>query len=310
MLAADISSHQLVSSWPNFLGSIDILICKISEGTGYAWNGAGAALAQGRAAGKLIGAYHYAGVSGQPLGDPVAEADYFLAHYNWRPGEVPILDYEPSVYPADPDGWCAAWLSRVRSRLGVVPMIYLNHYYATVHSKWTKTRALGPGLWSAWYGANNGTPLPGEPSFAPWTEAMWQYTSNGSRPGISFPLDLSTFYGDAAAWRAYGTPGGSPDMPLTDADAVLVANKILDMPIGRGGDSQSGTTTLRATLSWSDQHVVDIISAVKAIPPAQVDVAALAQQLTAALGSDQAKSVATQVLAGLDGATISTKPTA
>jgi hypothetical protein len=180
------------------------------------WPGANAALAQGRSAGKLIGAYHFAGASGQPVGDPTAEADYFLAHYAWRPGEVPILDWEPQKPPADPDTWVATWLARVQSRLGVTPMVYMNHYGAVSQSKWTKTRALGPGLWSAWYGADTGQPLPGEPSFAPWTEAMWQYTSRGTKPGVSYPLDLSSFYGTAAQWRAFGTPAtGDTFMGIT-----------------------------------------------------------------------------------------------
>jgi GH25 family lysozyme M1 (1,4-beta-N-acetylmuramidase) len=209
------------------VGSVDGVICKATEGTGYAWAGLGSALTQIRNAGKLVGAYHYAGSSGTGAQcyDPVSEADWFLAHYTHKPGEVIVLDFEPTNPPADPDTWVYTWCERVVARTGVLPIVYMNHYAATAESKWTKTLSLHMGLWAAWYGADTGQPLPGEPSFAPWSQVEWQYTSKGSRPGVSNVVDLSQFYGDANAWRAYGNPGGA-DMPLTDADAQLVAQHV------------------------------------------------------------------------------------
>lgn len=205
LLIADISSHNPVSSWSAFLASIDGLIVKISEGVGYAWSGAGNALAQARAAGKCVGVYHFASA-----GDPVAEADYFLSKYSHQPGEAIILDWEPTGFTGDADAWAYAWCSRVIAATGVVPLVYMNRWAATQQSQWPKTRSLGCGLWAAWYGANTGQPLPGMPSFAPWpAPAMWQYTSNGTRPGVSGVLDLSQFYGSVDQWRAYGK-GGTP----------------------------------------------------------------------------------------------------
>lgn len=224
LLIADISSHNTVTSWPAFLGSVDGVIVKVTQGTSYVWSGAQNALSQSRNAGKLTGAYHFAGDlvgSVTVPGDPVAEADYFLAHYGHVDGEPIVLDWEPTGFRGDPDAWGYAWCQRVISRTRVVPMVYLNHFYAASQSQWPRTRSLGCALWAAWYGANTGQPLPGMPSFAPWPPpAMWQYTSLGSRPGVSGPLDLSQFYGSADQWRAYGkggqpatTPGG-PEMRL------------------------------------------------------------------------------------------------
>lgn len=215
LLIPDISSHNTVTSWPQFLGAVDGVIVKISEGVGYAWPGAPNALAQARGAGKLVGAYHFASA-----GDPVAEADYFLSKFAPRPGEVIVLDWEPASFTGDADAWGHAWCQRVISRTGVVPMLYLNHYYGTQQSRWPRTRSLGCALWAAWYGANTGRPLPGMPSFAPWPgPAMWQFTSNGRLPGLSGVVDLNQFYGTAAQWRAYGTPGGAP-LPTVQEDEM------------------------------------------------------------------------------------------
>jgi GH25 family lysozyme M1 (1,4-beta-N-acetylmuramidase) len=248
LLIADISSHNAVSSWPAFLGSVDGVICKATEGTGYAWAGLGSALTQIRNAGKLVGAYHYAGSSGTGAQcyDPVSEADWFLSHYMHKPGEVIVLDFEPTHPPADPDGWVSTWCQRVTAKTDVTPMLYMNHYAATGNA-WTKTRALGCGMWAAWYGADTGVPLSGMPSFSPWAQSMWQYTSKGTRPGCSFPLDLSQFYGDANAWRAYGNPGGA-DMPLTDADINAIALAVW------GFKTSGGTVQAQDRLTGDDAY--------------------------------------------------------
>ena len=157
LTAADISSHNVVSSWSTFLASIDILITKVSEGVGYVWSGFPAALTQARAAGKGVGVYHFAS-----QGDPVAEADYFLSQYTHRPGEVIVLDWEPSSYAGDHDAWCAAWCSRVIAATGVVPMVY-TYPLPLRASTYAKTRALGCALWIASYGANTGS-VPATPS--------------------------------------------------------------------------------------------------------------------------------------------------
>lgn len=262
LLAGDISSHNPVTSWPAFLGSIDVLIVKISEGTGYVWPGAPVALAQARAAGKCVGGYHFYGG-----GDPVAEADYFLAHYPWRPGEVPILDWEPTAPPADPDGTAAAFCQRVHDRLGVAPLVYMNS--STARSiTWTRTRALGERLWVAQYGANNGQPgtPPAVGAWGSWAE--WQYTSNGTRPGVTGPIDLSLFTGTADQWRAYGTPNGA-SMPLTPADVAL----ILTTDIPRQGASQSGATSLGAVAAWSDSHISELLTQVGALTAAVTQLA-------------------------------------
>lgn len=280
LLVADISSHNVVLDWTAFLNSVDGLIVKISEGIGYTWSGAATALGRARAAGKCVGAYHFARVN-----DPVAEANYFLANYSHQPGEVIVLDWEPGTNFGDRDDWAYAWCQRVIAATGVVPMLYLNHYYAAVQSQWPRTRSLGCGLWAAWYGANTGTPQPGMPSFAPWpSPAMWQFTSNGTRPGVSGVIDLSEFYGDADQWRAYGTAGANPGgflMALNDQQQLDVYNAIMGMNrvLGEAWDPNTGTGI-----------GARVVAIQQAVSQAQ-DPTALANAVVTAMGTEFAQKV-------------------
>lgn len=294
LLTADISSHNTILNWGTFLGSVDALICKITEGVGYRWTGAPNALAQGRNAGKLIGAYHFASA-----GDPVAEADYFLANYAHQPGEVIVLDWEPVGYTGDRDAWCAAWCSEIIAKTGVVPWVYMNGPAAR-GSSWAKTRALGCGLWIAAYGTNTGAVPATPPAVGSWgSYAAWQYTSNGSRPGMAGVVDLSQFYGSPDQWRAYGTPGGT-DMPMTPADAELLWSFVINGVQAR--DRLNGMDSIQ---------LPGIAKAIAALPSGQatpMDPVAFAEALVAnpqaltafaqALAPELAKAIGTNLANG------------
>jgi hypothetical protein len=89
----------------------------------------------------------------------------------------------------------------------------------------------------------------------------------------------------------FGSTSGGTDMPLTPADVAM----ILDTPIQRQGGGQTGTTTLRSVLAWSDAHIVDTLNVIKSQPPAQVDVKALAAAIVAALPAAQAQEVVNEL---------------
>jgi GH25 family lysozyme M1 (1,4-beta-N-acetylmuramidase) len=281
---ADLSSHNTVTSWPAFLASIDAGVVKAVQGSSYVWSGAAPALAQFRAAGKPTGAYAFAGDLGPDgkvrCGDPTREADFFLANYAWRPGEVPILDFEPTILPADPDGWCAAFCARVHSRIGVAPWTYMNTGLAK-SGPWAKTRATGSQLWAAQYGANSGQPG-STPAVGSWGSFVaWQYTSNGSRPGVaSPPLDLSFFYGNAAAWKAHGTPGA--DMPLTPADLQAVHDAVWHGP-GDPANADNPPVWMADRVIGTDKRISALQADVRALkgggPVVNVDAGAVAAAL-------------------------------
>lgn len=209
LIFADVSSHQ----WDN--GAVDLpalvravaaVLVKATEGLDYVNPYLSAVLAEARGQGKPCGTYHFS-----RGGDPVAEAEFYLAHADHRPGEVLCDDFEIGV--ADPDGWNAAFLGHLIDRTGVHPWLYLSESVATARP-WTATRACDVALWDAAYRANTGQRPAGGVNAGPWGQpAAWQWTSNGREPGLPGVVDLSDFYGDAAAWRAYGGIGAVPPAP-------------------------------------------------------------------------------------------------
>lgn len=102
------------------------------------------------------------------------------------------------------------------------------------------------------------------------------------------------------------TLGG--DMPLTQADAQLVANTLLDTPIPRAGHDASGkpmtgTTSLRAVLAWSDAGTQGTNSLVNTL-------AATVGKLSTPTASVDAAQLEAALAALLPGITVSLKPTA
>lgn len=154
--------------------------------------------AQAKAAGILVGAYHFA----QPdrtLGDAVAEADHFLNTALINSGELlPVLDLERTGGLTDIElqDWVRAYLGRIYERTGVRGVIYMS-----------------PAFWANflddtdWFAANGYKVL----WIAHWTTAaepwvpgidwggngwtFWQYTSSGAVPGIVGRVDLDRYAG-------------------------------------------------------------------------------------------------------------------
>jgi lysozyme len=218
MLAVDFNHWKTVSSWSALAAAVDAVILKATQYTTYVDPTFAGSLGLARKTGKCVGVYHFVGRNGMqaahlPPGDPLAEADWFLSKYAHQPGEMVIVDYEPDAEPVDPDAWLAAHCARIIARTGVVPVVYMNFSTAAKRS-WAKTRALGCALWIARYYANNGQISGADPDAGPWGSFIgWQYTSNGSLPGISAQVDLSRFDLTPAQWRGHGHPGRSDRRP-------------------------------------------------------------------------------------------------
>ena len=151
-----------------------------------------------RAAGLLVGAYHFAQPSTQ-AGDAVAEADHYVDTAQPASGDLlPVLDLERSggLGTTALTAWVRSYLQRIYDRTGVRAVIYCspsfwknylgdttwfaaNGYKVLWVAHWTTaSQPIVPG--AAW-GGNN------------WT--FWQYTSDGSVPGISGRVDLNRYNG-------------------------------------------------------------------------------------------------------------------
>lgn len=217
----DVSHHQNDKgplSWLTIAQGVSGVFVKATQGTGtvdpaHADNVAGA-----RAAGLLVGHYHYAGNGDAGMGTPAGEAALFLAHADHQPGELLVLDYEPARPPIDPDGWCADFLEYVRAATGVQPLIYMNESTARARP-WSRVLSLGTGLWAARYGPNDGQ-VPNVSlqlgTFAARLVA-WQYTSAGRLAGVPGLVDLSLSYIDATIWHTLGGLYSQPPAPAPAA---------------------------------------------------------------------------------------------
>ncbi len=188
---ADISGWQPANV---NLSGLDFVYVKATQGI-YKVNAQhDAQVAQARAAGLIVGHYHF-----PAWGDPVQEAQAFIIGSGWQPGEFMVLDIENSPqtpWPSDPVPWCVAFENEVYGQLGIWCMDYAG---PNVRSgwNWAPLAALGGGLIDPEYN-NTG---PSDPS--PWSNvAMWQNADTNQTGG-----DSDVFYGDRNALTAYGTPG-------------------------------------------------------------------------------------------------------
>ncbi|MFI7702625.1 glycoside hydrolase family 25 protein [Nonomuraea sp. NPDC049480] len=129
--------------------------------------------------GIVRGAYHY----GHPGNDPIGEAEYFLSMVNSqpaKPGDLLVLDLETSngKSVAEVNAWAKAWLSHVKTKTGITPMLY---------SGWNFANAYGKGLaeyplWVAHYSKPKGELTP-PADWKSWT--IHQYTDSPVDQNVS-----------------------------------------------------------------------------------------------------------------------------
>lgn len=264
---------------------------KATEGLTYTNPRYAAQVAHGRAAGLVMGHYHYPHMANSPG----AEADYFLSVAKPQPGDVLSLDWEG--YDAANKGvpWSrqVAYKAAFLVRLEAVAPLHQHLVYCSVdYLNRDPNGTYGDGLWIA---------TGGKPAGQPGIAHSWlihQYSTAGNVDHDYSPLTPAQLKTWAHAKET--------DMPLTQdeisriAEAVWLVRK--DSPT-----APKGTNASRLTgdfLRWGDQHAADVLAAVKAQPtPALTadQVTAVAAQLAAspALAAAIAKQVAEQLAARL-----------
>ncbi|HSL97653.1 MAG TPA: glycoside hydrolase family 25 protein [Candidatus Deferrimicrobiaceae bacterium] len=189
----DVSNWQGRIDWARVRAAgVRFAIAKASEGVGYEdrsydRNRAGA-LAQGIA----FGAYHFA----RPENNPIKEADWFIEVASYRRGMIiPTLDLERTGgrNPTGLANWTKAWLTRVHERLGVRAMIYVSPSFwrqNLVNTEWFARHGYHV-VWIAHWRATNPKVPASSWNGRSWT--FWQYSTTGSVPGISGPVDLNRY---------------------------------------------------------------------------------------------------------------------
>jgi lysozyme len=187
----DVSYYQEAINWKRVRhAGVLFAFIRVSDGTSvsdplFAKNWAGA-----QRVGVMRGAYQYF----RPEESATAQADLMIAALKPDRGELPpVIDVEADggKSPAQIAQRVKAWVDRVRTKLGVEPIIYTGPEF------W-RDRVGGADLttqplWLAHYT----NVCPTVPS--PWTAwTFWQHTDRGTVPGIEGPVDLDVFAGTFA----------------------------------------------------------------------------------------------------------------
>src|SRR4029079_7887678 len=185
----DVSHWQGTISWPDVAAAGKrFAFMKASEGVKYVDPTYATNRAQANANGLRVGAYHFAKPD-TDVGDATIEADHFVDTAQWSSGDLlPVLDLELTggLSVAKLQTWVRTFLDQVYSRTGERAMIYTSPAFWKNNMGDTQTFAAAGyrTLWIAhWTTAPNATVPAANWGGNGWT--FWQYTSDGSVPGIA-----------------------------------------------------------------------------------------------------------------------------
>lgn len=227
-LGIDVSSYQGSSiDWVSVKTSgVSFAWCKATEGVTFVDSTFTINMANARAAGVLIGAYHFArpDLHLGPAGAAQEATNCWNVVSNYLKGGnaylMPVLDIEQNLSGATPaytkatlSQWVNAWCSNILQRAAangvtVTPVVYT---YVSYASTWLDGSVTQWPLWMAQYPASP-NPQTGAPSsIAPWSSwRAWQYSSTGTVPGVPGNCDLDVFNGTMGSLAALVIGGIAP----------------------------------------------------------------------------------------------------
>lgn len=154
-----------------------------------------------KAAGLHVGAYYFVGPACTSREDGMADAKRFFAQIAGKQFDFPVyIDFEAptAANPAGNTDACIGFCQMMES-VGYYVGIYASDY-AGFADKLEKKRLLPWTWWVAHYGA--------EVDYAIENKGIWQYTSDGSVPGISGRVDMDEAYIDYSATITAGGYNG------------------------------------------------------------------------------------------------------
>jgi GH25 family lysozyme M1 (1,4-beta-N-acetylmuramidase) len=202
----DVSHWQGTISWTKVAAAgKKFAIIKATESTDYVDPQYATNHANAKAAGLWTGAYHFARPS-TTTNDAVLEADHFAAVMKLGAGDlIPALDLEDSggMSVAGLQSWVTKFLGEVTAKVGVKPMIYTSPSFWKNHMGDSRTLADAgyKTLWIAHWGVSSPAVPASNWGGHGWT--FWQYTSDGTVPGITGRVDLDRFNGLDLTPQAY-----------------------------------------------------------------------------------------------------------
>ncbi len=189
----DVSHWQGDIDWTKVKAAgIAFAFVKATEGQTIVDKKFAANLKDARAAGVLVGAYHFC--RAKNVAAAQEEADHFIGAINMVGGFdlldlPPVLDIETKEggIKANITAVCHAWLEKVTAATGKTPLMYTNSDMAAKYLD--KSLASYP-LWLAHYGVSQPSDAGG---WSGWT--FFQYSDAGNIPGISGSVDMNEYCG-------------------------------------------------------------------------------------------------------------------
>lgn len=193
---------------------------KCTEGNSFADPTYSSAMSRLKAAGIRVGAYHFAS-----SGNAAAQASYFKSHaggYLATGNLWPMLDLENTAV----QGIADSFICQFYDALGTGCLLVYGNL-----SWWQNS--LHPASWGnrnirGWIARYNGDP--GNPGFVYPGMALHQHSDAGNVPGIT-TVDRDVIFNGHTLNEL--TLGQENDMPVTDADAQLIANKVWNQMLGK-----------------------------------------------------------------------------
>lgn len=201
----DIASFQHPGgasiAWASVAQSNKFVIVKATEDDDYTNTYYAGDVAKARAAGLIVGSYHFLAPKSKTGHSGAEQAQYFLSKASIKPGDLPpMLDVETSTLyggtlPSVAD--VMGWLVKVENATGRKPLVYIEYY--TLQALGFPSQLKGYPMNVPAYGS-----CPSYPSGWPTKNlVMWQHTSTRHVSGISGNVDGDKFYGSFAELQAF-----------------------------------------------------------------------------------------------------------
>ncbi|WP_180960294.1 GH25 family lysozyme [Neobacillus cucumis] len=221
----DVSHWQGTIDWNQVKNSgIAFAYAKVSQGTTYTDPMFSTNLQGARAAGLPFGAYHYASPSAPYNPDQAkAEAQYFVdVMKNEGMGDfgdiMPVLDLEQpaatgTLTSDEIASWARVFTDTVKSLTNRQVMVYTGDWFVEQYNDFGGKLSDLPVWIAAWTRYGNTQP----PAVGGWTQwTAWQYSDQGSVPGVSGYVDLD--YGPTSIDALRGYLTNAPSVPAVPSN--------------------------------------------------------------------------------------------
>ena len=211
------------------------VIAKATEGIGFTDDNWTKYRTNAKAAGLVVTGYHFARPDGNPT-KPREEARWYVSQLNLQAGMlIPALDLERggSLGKTALTAWVQAWLDEVYLLTGARAMIYVSPSFWRSYLGDTRTFA-DQGynvLWVAHWGVSAPSVPASNWGGKGWT--FWQYTSDGTVPGISGRVDLNRYNGTDMTKVTYGANFALASTAAAGASVKQGGSTTYDISINR-----------------------------------------------------------------------------